>query len=148
MSRTRWVVLVISLGLFGFSHPLVAQDSASEPKDPVVAKTYAIYFSGMGHFYSGEKWRGAALTGTSAVGLYQVIDELACSMAGDALGGVDMGCNDTKLLFWLAASVGSYVYSLIDADDSAERVNSRSRPLRATIQMDGDAVRVGLRVGL
>lgn len=108
---------------------LVAQQlpGAPAPKDPQLAKTYALYFSGLGHLYSGETVKGSAMLGVTLVGLYQVAGELGCSAASNPYIGIETDCNDTKLLLWLGATVGSYVYSLIDADDAARRTNARLR---------------------
>lgn len=106
--------------------PLSAQGdvNADELKDPLTAKRYAFYFSGGGHFYAGEPLLGGVLVGTSALGLYKMLDELGCSAATRVVFA-DLGCSRGTAFLWLGLAAASYVYGIVDAPRSAERVNAK-----------------------
>lgn len=108
--------------------PLAAQSRPAEVelKDPGTAKRYAYYFSGAGHFYTGEAIRGGVMLGVTALGLYKFTDELGCSVASGAVQG-DLGCSRGKAFLWLGLALAPYVYGIIDAPKSAERVNAGRR---------------------
>src|SRR5687768_16118328 len=94
----RIFVLLLGLGILTVgSSPrsVTAQQTASraEMKDPEVAKNYALYFTGLGYFYTGEYVRGA---GTIAVTLFaanQALNQFGCNSSLQGLGG---GCSKSK----------------------------------------------------
>lgn len=108
------------------------QGPPDEPKDPATAKRYALYFSGAGHFYTGEYGRATAMLGVSAVAGYKLIDELACSAASNAIY-VDLGCKRSRALLWLGLMAAPYVYGIFDAEKSASRVNGRLQGERVAL---------------
>ena len=123
---------------------LAAQETVPDEllKDPATAKRYAFYFSGAGHFYTGEHGRAVAMMGVSAISGYKLIDELACSAASNAIYA-DLGCKRSRALLWLGLMAAPYVYGIFDAEKSANRVNARLRGTRvallphATVTADG-----------
>lgn len=135
--------------------PAAAQEGGTqtvELRDPELAQRYAYYFSGVGHFYTGETGRGAALAGVTLVGLWMGAGALGCSVAESSILNSDMGCSTAKLLLTWAAAGAAYVYGIIDAPKSAERMNAkRLAPARIGLNAgieQGGRVSLGLRISL
>lgn len=105
-------------------HPDLAP---SNPKDPSIARNYALYLPGGGYLYTQEYGRAGAAISISVIGLYNLLGELGCSVASNSLLGADTGCSGGKKLLWLAATVAPYVYGIIDAPSSASRANEKMR---------------------
>ena len=153
MSRSALLGVTIASMCLTCVRPCAAQEANRTPeKDPVQAKTYAVYFSGLGHIYSGETIRGGALLGTSLVGIYQVAGQLGCSGAANAPLGITADCDDSRLLLWAGLAVGAYVYSLLDAGESAHRANRRRRTPSTTGPLltvnAGGRVQLGVQLAL
>lgn len=138
-------------------HELNTQLDASL-RNPDRAFCLACLFPGGGHFYTGEKTRGAVILGVSAASL----------LAGALLSGSDdvsecsydpetHECRESsgRTPLWVGAGVaaGSWIFGIIDARASAARVNARSggaaglgfetRPL---IRLTGPESGVGLHM--
>ncbi len=109
------------------------------PVDPGTARQRAYLFPGGGHFYTGETLRGAALLGVAAGSL--IAGALLSSSGGSceptAPGD---GCeydpntheyrsgssNRTPLYVGAAVAAGSWIYGIVDARNSAARMNRRN----------------------
>lgn len=112
-------------------------DAVAEPKSPELARQYAYYFTGAGHFYTGETTRAAVMGGISIISAWKLIDSLGCSYASDLIA-TDMGCSRAIAFLSLAGLLAPYVYGIIDAPKSAARVNARRRlSPHAAISHDG-----------
>lgn len=118
--KSTWLIFVAGAGMLGAVQPAGGQ-APTRFKDPQVAQSYALYFTGLGHFYTGETLRAAALSGTTVVGTYLFIQELGCV-------GIEVdSCSAAKRWLSFGAALSAYVYGIIDAKPSAERVNARLR---------------------
>lgn len=116
---------VVKLLLFVLlAAPLSAQTPAPEVelKDPETARQYAWYFSGAGHLYTGEALRGGVMLGVTTVSLYKAIGELFSGCTGNLTSTAE--CHRGRGFLWLGLAAAPYVYSIIDAPKSAERVNA------------------------
>ena len=142
----------ILCALLAATHSSLAQAGASSPtpradlKSPELARRYAWYFSGAGHFYTGDTPRALLLTGGSAVALYKFASALGCGPSY-----IENDCSGGAPIMWLAVLGAAYTYGIIDAPKSAERVNTRLRTSAPipTVTVDRNSLgRLRLHAGL
>jgi uncharacterized protein YraI len=128
--------------------PPAAVVEAWEYRNPETARTYALIWPGMGHLYSGEHLKGAALSvGTVAV-LYSGMDRVFCRRGMLMMNYVRCAPGHT------AVAIAAYLYGIVDARRSTDRMNAR-RGLIATARLqpilqtnDVGRPEVGLAVSL
>ncbi|MGH7459719.1 MAG: hypothetical protein ACRERX_21235 [Pseudomonas sp.] len=100
-------------------------------RNPETAFCLACLIAGGGHFYTGETTKGAVLAGIAAGAL---IGGAALSSSGDygdcEYNPETFDCEESngRLPLWIGAGIaaGSWLYGIIDARASAERVNARN----------------------
>jgi hypothetical protein len=118
-------------------------------RDPSAATMYSFFLPGSGHMYAGERVKGGALMATALVGVVVAGTELSCATAPDCepnTGGMALGAAGMIAFF------GSWLYSVMDAGDAAERFNV-SHGLVATLRpmvpdMRAGRTRVGVSLAL
>lgn len=123
-------------------------------RDPGSARQYAWYAPGGGHLYSGETLKGAVLLAAPLVALYTGIPKIV---------GADCGRGFALILFvkcaplHTAVMVGAYAFGILDADDSARRMNerrglvgalSRARMQPTLAHQQGQSLRYGFLISL
>lgn len=120
------------------------EEGRGEWKDPEVAKRMAFWYPGGGHLYTGELGRGVTLLTGGAIGTVAVALALFCEAS------IDFSCQNTGPVAagGLALMLGTWIYGMVDADNSARRVNRRNgwtSPPRPgpTVSLGRDRVSVG-----
>ena len=112
---------------------VIALDSASKraalrdengvtlrPRDPGMATMISFFAPGAGHFYAGERAKGAGLLALFVVGVAVTVDQLSCASSSSCestTGGMALGAGG------MLATMGSWIYAVYDADDAARRAN-------------------------
>lgn len=104
---------------------LEAQSSVWDAKDPDLARRYASFFPGGGHLYTGESLKGGIMAGLSVFSGIKLLGSLGCSAAERVVFDDIEGCSRSKTFLWLAGLAGPWVYGMLDARKSAERVNAQ-----------------------
>ncbi|HEX6038948.1 hypothetical protein [Longimicrobium sp.] len=105
--------LIIAAAAVLCARPATAQQQAPGYKDPGIATIISVVVPGGGQMYAGETKRGAMLLGIG--------------MGGVILGSA-MSVESTSAAPMLAGSLlylGTWVYGIMDASDSANRMNAR-----------------------
>lgn len=109
----RFLSLVAVAAALLFTRPAAAQARPSGYKDPGIATIASVVVPGGGQMYSGEVKKGVMILG---IGMAGVIVGTAMTMestsAAPALAG------------WLVY-LGAWGYGIMDASDSAERMNAK-----------------------
>jgi hypothetical protein len=95
-------------------------------KDPGTATIISVLIPGGGQMYSGETQRGLTLLGIGVGGLV-VGTALSASSVGCDADSCDTETNLLPLAIGYLAYLGSWAYGIMDADDSAERMNAKHR---------------------
>lgn len=113
LTRTVLLFAVLSAGT---AHAQSTQPSGY--KDPGTAMIISVLIPGGGQIYSGETQRGLTLLG---IGLGGLVVGTAISASSTADGDT----NFAPLALGYLAYLGSWAYGIVDADDSAERMNSK-----------------------
>jgi hypothetical protein len=94
-------------------------------KDPGTATLIAVIVPGGGHMYSGETSRGLMLFG---VGVGGVIVGTAATLSSTGVTCSEFSCRDDTnyfpLLLGYGAYLGSWIYGIVDAGNSAHRMNA------------------------
>lgn len=139
-------IMVAFLTTFVATSPLLAQKTetktetkAKKKKSPVLAFTLSLYpiFSG-GQFYNGQYRKGLMLVGVQAAGMGLALQDLCLKGAAcDSSPGGTLG----MFLFW-----GGYLWSVIDAPISANRINKQNQqPDHGhLLEFDGNRVALGV----
>jgi len=120
------------------ARPATAQQPAGY-KDPGIATLLSVVIPGGGQMYAGETGRGAMLLG---VGMGGIVLGTALSMEGTS---------GMPLLAGSLVYLGSWVYGIMDASDSADRMNARRGLTIGDVQIQpsvGMGAEGGARVGL
>ena len=99
----------------------------AELKDPDLAHSYSFYAPGGGHFYTGEYLRGGALLGVSVYAGLQVVKTTTCGSTNKSDYTYSGNCPAGGALLWLGVMAAPYIYGILDARASAERVNAKMR---------------------
>lgn len=137
----RHLLLVV---LLAFPEVATAQDATWDVKDPDLARRYASYFPGAGHFYTGETLKGGVMAGVALFSGVKLLKVMGCSAAERTIFDEIEGCNKSEVFLWLAGIAGPWIYGVTDARKSAERANAR-RGFSAFIS---PGVEGSLRLGL
>lgn len=98
-----------------------AADRVLLKKEPAMATMLSFFLAGTGQIYSGERGKGGALLAIAAVGAGVAAKQLSCATSGSCestTGGMTLGAAGMVAFF------GSWLYSIMDAGDSARRFNS------------------------
>ena len=125
--------------------------------DPRRARRLAWYGPGAGHFYTGEAGRGLLLAGgTVLVGSALVSawldwktdasDDGGCSPGSDSCPITGLPSAGVAAIGFAATMVGIYIYSVLDADDSARRMNEQRASLGANVHSTSRSVQIGIRI--
>jgi hypothetical protein len=120
-------LLAVLTLICAISAPAYAQTlPAPGYKDPGTSMLLGVVVPGGGHMYSGETGKGLVLLG---VGLGGIV--LGTAMTTSSIGASCSGysCQDDTNYVPMAAGylafLGSWIYGIVDADDSAHRMNAR-----------------------
>ena len=122
------ILLPLALACILAAAPATAQlDARATYKDPGTSTLLSVAVPGGGQLYSGETRRGATLLG---VGVGGVVLGLAAttssvSVSCDTAYDCEDDTNYLPLTLGYAAFLGSWIYGIIDADDSAQRMNAK-----------------------
>lgn len=129
--------------------PLAAQER-TEPaydKDGGTATLLSVLVTGGGQMYAGETTKGLMLLG-GAIGSV---------VAGAALSSYEEECDPnncdqvwdyTPLQIGTLAALGFWVYGIVDADDSVERMRAKSASLPAVLPTLAEGADGSTRVGV
>lgn len=131
--------------------PASAQQHPAGFRDPSTSTIISVLVPGGGHFYSGETTKGAIILGTGVAGLV-----LGTALTTESVGcDEDLNCDTDASFLPMAAGylvyLGSWVYGIMDASDSADRMNARrgmaigSVEVQPTVAVKPEG---GTRVGL
>lgn len=136
--------------------PAGAQQQPAGYKDPSTATIMSVIIPGGGHLYSGETTKGAMILGVGLGGLV-----LGTALSAESVG-IDCtddfrACEDNTSYLPIAAGyllyLGSWVYGIMDASDSADRMNSTRGITIGDVRMqptvtvgDEGGARVGLEL--
>ena len=112
-------------------------------KDPGTATLISVLVAGGGQFYSGETNRGLMIMGVG----------LGALVIGAAATSCDLySCSSTPLVLGSLVYLGSWVYGIMDADESARRMNAKrglgalDSKLLPVGYADGEGMVIGLRI--
>jgi hypothetical protein len=148
------IAFIAGLAALLFARPAAAQQHPVGYKDPNTATIISVIVPGGGHLYSGETTKGAMILGVGLGGLV-----LGTALSAESVG-VDCNentfeCEDDTNYLPMAAGyllyLGSWVYGIVDASDSAGRMNAQRGLSVAGVQVQpAVAVRPqgGARVGV
>lgn len=123
-----WIFLA-ALCLAVTALPARAQQAAPPVgyKDPGTATLLSVVVPGGGQLYAGDTKRGLTLLGVGMGGL--ALGTAMTVGSADVDCDDDFDCEDDTNYLPMAAGylvfLGSWVYGIIDADDSAQRMNTR-----------------------
>jgi hypothetical protein len=110
--------------------PVASQSTAPRPgyKDPGTSTLISVLIPGGGQLYSGDTRRGATLLGVGLGGLTLGVAMTAGSV-GVSCNESDFSCKDdtnyAPMALGYAAYLGAWLYGIIDAGDSAGRMNAK-----------------------
>jgi hypothetical protein len=135
--------------------PALAQTSPAGYKDPGTSTILSVVVPGGGQIYSGETNKGLALLGGGMAGLI-----LGFAMTSSSAGiscDDDLDCQDDTNYVPAALGYltyfGTWIYGIIDADDSANRMNSKrglaqalSGDVAPLVSSSGGETRVGVSI--
>jgi hypothetical protein len=109
------------------SAPALAQTAHAGCKDPGTSTLLSVVVPGGGQLYSGETNKGLALLGGGMAGLI-----LGVAMTSSSVGvscDDDFSCQDdtnyAPMALGYLTYFGTWIYGIIDADDSANRMNAK-----------------------
>jgi hypothetical protein len=154
----RTWIPIAALCLAASAAPAAAQTAAPPLgyKDPGTATLIGVVVPGGGQLYAGETKKGLILLGTGVGGL--VLGTAMTTNSVSASCDEDLSCEDDTNYLPMAvgylAFLGSWVYGIIDADDSATRMNAQRglgvlpegvTPLVAPVG-DGTGVGISIRI--
>jgi hypothetical protein len=123
------LLLGLALILAMAATPAFAQQAGGPGfKDPGTSVLLSVLVPGGGQIYSGESTRGLTLLGVGLGGL--VVGTAATfSSVGASCDADSFSCSDDTNYLPMAlgylAYVGSWIYGIVDAGDSAHRVNAK-----------------------
>lgn len=125
MKRTFLSLMIASLAA---AAPATAQQVAQPGyRDPGTSTLIGVAIPGGGQLYSGETGKGAALLGIALGGVTLGLTATASSVGVSC--DDDFTCEDDTnylpMMLGYAAFLGSWIYGIMDADDSAERMNAK-----------------------
>lgn len=130
--------------------PAAAQDHPAGYRDPNMATIVSVLVPGGGHLYSGETKKGAMILGIGLGGLV-----LGTALSVESVGCDGLDCDTDANYLPMTAGylvyLGSWVYGIMDASDSAARMNARRGLAIGGVQVEpavGVQPRGGTRVGL
>lgn len=137
------------------STPGFAQTPQAGYKDPGTSTLLSVVVPGGGQIYSGETQKGLALLGGGMAGLILGV-AMTSSSAGVSCDD-DFSCQDDTNYVPAALGyltyLGTWVYGIIDADDSADRMNAKhglaqvlSGDVAPLVASAGGETRVGVTI--
>lgn len=95
-------------------------------KDPGTSTLISVLVPGGGHLYSGETRKGATLLG---VGLGGLVVGVAMTTSSVSASCDSFSCSDdtnyAPMALGYLAYFGTWIYGIVDAGDSAHRMNAR-----------------------
>lgn len=149
----------LALGVVLVSAPVTAQE-AQVPgyKDPGTSTLVSLAIPGGGQLYSGETGKGLALLGGGLGGLIlgaaMTTNSIGASCDYDALTCSD-DTNYVPMAVGYLAFFGTWIYGIMDADDSAHRMNARrglaqalSGDVAPLVATSGEGTRIGVTIRL
>jgi hypothetical protein len=127
-------LFILALACAVVSTPAVAQQAVGPGyKDPGTAMIVSVLIPGGGQLYTGETGRGLTIMGVGLGGL--VLGVAATTSSVGISCDDDFDCEDDTNYLPMAAGYlayfGSWIYGIIDADDSAGRMNTKRGLARA-----------------
>lgn len=119
----RRILIATFALLFLSTAPLAAQQNAPPAgyKDPGTATLMSVAIAGGGQMYAGEITRGLMIMGVAygAPIAGYMVGSAACAGGACGLGLI-------SLLGGSALGFGAWIYGVLDADDSARRMNAKN----------------------
>jgi|GEM_PF-3886622 len=107
-------------------------------KSPALAALFSVLLPGGGQYYNGEIGKGIAFTATSVGGYLGgfvfLVAALVPEDGNDLFAGLGLAC-------WVV-SIGSHIWSIVDAPISANKINQKNRMLSWDL---GDGMNLSLR---
>lgn len=133
------------------AHPATAQQqNPLGYKDPGTATLISVLVPGGGQMYSGETRKGATLLGIGLGGLV-----LGTALSVESVGCDGLDCDTDANMLPMAAGylvyLGSWVYGIMDASDSANRMNAKRGMALGGVQVEPEVAvqrEGGTRVGV
>ena len=129
--------LIIAAAAVLCVRPAAAQQQAPGYKDPGIATIISVVVPGGGQMYAGETKRGAMLLGIG--------------MGGLIVGSAASTTSTTPILAGSLLYLGTWIYGIMDASDSANRMNAKRGLAVGEVQVQpvvGVQREGGARVGL
>jgi hypothetical protein len=124
------LMLALALAALTAAATPAAAQRATPPvgfKDPGTATLIGVLVPGGGQIYAGETKKGLTLLGVGVGGL--VVGTAMTVSSGDVDCDDDFDCDSDSsalpAILGYAVYLGSWVYGIIDADDSANRMNAQ-----------------------
>lgn len=153
MRITSIFVLLLCASLTAL--PAAAQNTAPGPgyKDPGTATLVGVLVAGGGQLYTGEVKRGLTIFG-AGLGSLMLGSLLVTNEADNCIDSDFEDCSATGFqaaaLLGYVGYLGAWAYGIVDASDSAKRVNARNGVTVAGVQVEPIAApsRDGTRVGV
>ena len=148
---TKRLVLLLVAAALVVAAPIHAQQAGGVGyKDPGTSTLLSVLVPGGGQLYSGETGRGLTILGVGLGGL--VLGVAATSSSVGVSCDDDFDCEDDTNYLPMAAGYvayfGSWIYGIIDADDSANRMNTKRGLARSVAPVVAPSSRGGTEVGL
>lgn len=117
------LILAVAAAALLCVRPAAAQQQPAGYKDPGTATIMSVIVPGGGHLYSGETKKGAIILGVGLGGLV-----LGTALSVDSVGcDANLNCDTDASYLPMAAGyllyLGSWVYGITDASNSADRMN-------------------------
>ncbi|HEU0302715.1 MAG TPA: hypothetical protein VFR37_24855 [Longimicrobium sp.] len=152
----RKLITAVALACITATPALAQQAPQPGYKDPGTAMLVGVLVPGGGHMYAGETQKGLMLLGVGLGGLV-LGTAMTSSSAGISCDEDVISCEDDTNYLPMAvgylAWLGSWIYGIVDADDSAHRMNAQrglarlmSGDVVPMVASSGDGTRVGVSV--
>jgi hypothetical protein len=131
----------LALAVGGGTLRIAAQESTTlHQKSGTAATVLSVLVPGAGHIYTGETGKGLALFGIGVGGVVFGSYMWQRNVMEDVVDCEDFGCaldSASEHSAWayagMVAFLGSWVYGMVDASNSARRVNERNARKQVTL---------------